>query len=86
MKKQKKQPSPAALQKQREEKRAAILRAVRKCGKAVRRSFVRRIKEAGKMTAEQAEIEFERLLNAGHIVRSGTNATGDVDFYEMKKT
>lgn len=82
MKKQKKRPSPAELRKKCEEKEAAILSAVRKCGLATRRYFVRRIKEAGKMAAEQAESEFERLLIAGHIVRRGANGAGDVEYFE----
>ena len=84
MKKSARTPAQRAADNQ-EEKRAAILRAVAKCGLATRHHFLTAIKRAGGFTDEQAASEFGKMLNAGQIRFVRFNDGGDVGIYEADK-
>lgn len=84
----KKKPPKTAAQRAKEaaDKQAETLRVciadLRKVGKASQFHFVCKIKKATGCDMKTAERHFEGEVREGKIKEAGTNAAGDVAFYE----
>lgn len=86
MKKTKQHKPAAQLQKESakraDEKLRECLAGLHKVGKAVRFTFVCRIKRALECETAEAERHFEAAVAAGKIKESGRSLLGDVIFFE----
>lgn len=58
--------------------------ACRKIGKGVAFSFHRAIRKARGCDEHEARLLFEAAVREGKILEAGTNATGDVKYFEAK--
>lgn len=76
MKKKKKPAKPPAP--------ADFMPALRKVGKGVAFSFLRAIRKARGCDEHEARLLFEAAVREGKILEAGTNAAGDVKFYDAK--
>lgn len=86
MKKPKQHKTAAQLAKEAESKQAEKLReclnGLHKVGKAVRFTFVCRIKKAIDCETAEAERHFEAAVSAGKVREAGRSILGDVIFFE----
>ena len=58
--------------------------ACRKVGKGVAFSFLRAIRKARGCEENEARLLFDAAVREGKILEAGTNAAGDVRFYECQ--